>query len=156
MLEIASQILICLLIAALIGFIIGYLLCKSTCSDKLDCHNDTHESHNEHEEETQTEENAPLLLGEAPTNPDNLTKIKGIGATIEQKLNEIGIYTFEQIAHWNEENIRWVDTNLAFSGRVKREDWINQAKLLASGEETEFSKRVESGKVASSKPSETN
>jgi NADH-quinone oxidoreductase subunit E len=95
---------------------------------------------------------APRLL-DAPLNgkKDNLTRIKGIGVKIEGVLNEKGIYHFDQIAEWTEEQIRWVDENIAFPGRVAREQWVEQAKILAAGKETEFSKRVDAGEVSTSK-----
>jgi hypothetical protein len=40
---------------------------------------------------------------------------------------------------------------LAFSGRIDREKWIEQARALADGQETEFSRRAAAGKVATSK-----
>jgi len=82
---------------------------------------------------------------------DNLTRIKGIGIKIDKALNRIGIWHFDQIAVWTEENMAWADRELAFPGRAKRDDWVGQAKLLAKGKETEFSKRVDKGEVASSK-----
>ena len=88
--------------------------------------------------------------------PDNgkaedLKQIKGVGPKIEGILKSIGIFHFHQIAKWTDENKEWVDGYLSFKGRIDREDWINQAKTLASGADTEFSKRVESGDVPSSK-----
>lgn len=96
---------------------------------------------------------APEGLLDAPIDgkKDNLTKIKGIGVKIDEALNGIGIYHFYQIAAWTEENMAWADSALAFPGRAKRDDWVGQAKLLAEGKETAFSKRVEKGEVASSK-----
>ena len=96
---------------------------------------------------------APEGLLDAPIDgkKDNLTKIKGIGVKIDEALNGIGIYHFYQIAAWTEENMVWADSALAFPGRAKRDDWVGQAKLLAEGKETAFSKRVEKGEVASSK-----
>ncbi len=82
---------------------------------------------------------------------DNITCIKGIGLIIEEKLNAIGVFHFDQIAVWTEENTAWADSQLSFPGRAKREDWIGQAKLLAEGKDTEFSKRVNKGEVSSSK-----
>ncbi|SNY92533.1 Predicted 5' DNA nuclease, flap endonuclease-1-like, helix-3-turn-helix (H3TH) domain [Cohaesibacter sp. ES.047] len=82
---------------------------------------------------------------------DDLKRIKGVGKVIETKLNDVGIYHFDQIAKWNRAHINWVSTLLSFKGRIDREDWIEQAKLLAAGEETEFSKRVDKGDVDSSK-----
>ncbi len=82
---------------------------------------------------------------------DNLKRIKGIGPKIEGILNKLGIYHFDQIAVWNRKTVAWVDDYLSFKGRIDREEWIKQAKLLAKGEDTEFSKRVDKGAVASSK-----
>ncbi len=85
--------------------------------------------------------------------PDNLTLIKGVGTVIAQKLNELGIYYFEQIAAWEEDDIVKIDQYLAFKGRIKREEWVEQAKDLAKGIEGEFAKRVKDGKVPSSNAS---
>ena len=82
---------------------------------------------------------------------ENLKEIKGIGPVNEGQLNELGIYTFAQIAAWTPANVDWVEDFLSFPGRIAREDWIGQAKILAGGGETEFSRRVESGEVDSSK-----
>ncbi len=103
-------------------------------------------------EENKDEGKKPLTLS-GPKNgkPDNLCRIKGIGFKIEEKLHSLGIYHFEQIAAWTEEEIKWLDAHLAFSGRIIREDWIGQAKKLAAGEETEFSKKVAQGKVSTSR-----
>jgi len=82
---------------------------------------------------------------------DDLKQIKGVGPKIETTLNSLGIFHFHQIAVWNDDNKDWIDGYLRFKGRIDREDWVNQAKLLASGGETDFSKRVEAGDVPSSK-----
>lgn len=63
--------------------------------------------------------------------PDDLQRIKGIGPKIEDKLRELGIERFEQIAGWTPENIEWINQHLKFKGRVEREEWIPQAKALA-------------------------
>ena len=47
--------------------------------------------------------------------------------------------------------MKWVEGYLSFRGRIGREDWVGQAKKLASGAETEFSKRVDAGEVESSR-----
>ncbi|MEO9969286.1 MAG: NADH-quinone oxidoreductase subunit NuoE [Hyphomonadaceae bacterium] len=82
---------------------------------------------------------------------DDLKRIKGIGPKNEEALNALGIYKFSQIAVWTPENIAWVEGSLSFPGRIQRENWIAQAIELAQGGETEFSKRVDKGEVASSK-----
>lgn len=92
------------------------------------------------------------VILEAPRNgqKDNLTLIKGVGIKLEEKLNGLGIFHFDQIAAWSDEDIAWVDSTLSFSGRIQRDGWIAQAKALAAGEQTEFSKRAAKGEVASS------
>lgn len=75
---------------------------------------------------------------------DDLKKIKGIGPKLEQLCNRMGFYHFDQIAAWTEDEIAWVDSNLeGFRGRVTRDEWVAQARLLAGGGETEFSRRLE-------------
>ena len=60
----------------------------------------------------------------------------------------MGFWHFDQIASWSGDEIAWVDANLeGFKGRVTRDNWVEQAKILAAGGETEFSKRVEDGKL---------
>lgn len=81
---------------------------------------------------------------------DDLKRIKGIGKVNEGKLNELGMFHFDQIAAWTREEIRWVGTYLSFPGRIDREDWTTQAAALAAGEHTEFSRRVDAGEVATS------
>ena len=79
---------------------------------------------------------------------DDLEKIKGIGAKMEALCNRLGFWHFDQIANWTDDEVAWVDANLeGFKGRVTRDDWVAQAKLLAAGGETAFSKRVDGGDV---------
>ncbi len=79
---------------------------------------------------------------------DDLKKIKGVGPKLEKVCNELGFYHFDQIANWTEAEVAWVDDNLkGFKGRVSRDNWVEQAKTLAAGGETEFSTRVGKGDV---------
>ena len=90
----------------------------------------------------------PALFTSPPEPSDDLKRIKGIGAVIEKTLNKLGVYQFEQIANWDSNNCAWVDNFLSFPGRIDREDWVEQATLLAKGETTEFSKRVDKGDIS--------
>ncbi len=81
---------------------------------------------------------------------DDLKRIKGIGKQNEARLNALGIWHFDQIAAWSPENIAWAGSFLAFVGRIEREDWVGQAKILAAGGTTEFAARVEAGEVPTS------
>ena len=79
---------------------------------------------------------------------DDLKMIKGVGPKLETMLNELGFYHFDQIALWSAAEVAWVNDNLTgFKGRVSRANWVEQARKLASGQETEFSKRVSDGDV---------
>lgn len=80
--------------------------------------------------------------------PDNLKEIKGVGPKMEKMLHSMGFFHFDQIANWTADEEAWVNANLeGFKGRVSRDNWVEQAKILASGGETEFSKRVDKGDV---------
>ncbi len=83
---------------------------------------------------------------------NNLTRVKGIGPASEKKLNALGVWHFDQIAAWKKAEVQWVGSYLAFPGRIEREEWVKQARVLAKGGETEFSKRVDKGAVPSSVP----
>lgn len=71
---------------------------------------------------------------------DDLKLIKGVGPKLEALCNRLGFYHFDQVAGWTADEVAWVDQNLeGFKGRVTRDDWVAQAKILAAGGETEFS-----------------
>ena len=50
-----------------------------------------------------------------------------------KKLNAEGITTFAQVAAWKAADVEAIEEKLSFKGRVGREDWIAQAKVLAKG-----------------------
>ena len=62
---------------------------------------------------------------------DDLKQISGVGPKLEEKLNSLGIYHFDQIAAWKKAEVDWVDNYLSFKGRITRDKWIAQAKKLA-------------------------
>lgn len=78
----------------------------------------------------------------APDARDDLTRIKGIGPKLVALLGDLGVTTFAQIASWSDEDIQRVDAQLGrFSGRITRDQWIAQARLLAAGDEAGFTER---------------
>jgi NADH-quinone oxidoreductase subunit E len=187
LLELATEMLICLIIAALIGGIIGYLMGKIGRCDDAEKREDTTEKNTLLKEEKvekpastathlataavttsaattnkgtsvlkeieeKIEENLPghvqafqknldNIEGDRPQIlpsprdgiPDDLKEISGIGLKIEDALHDLGIYHYDQIANWSAENIRWIDNYLNFKGRVERENWVGQAKILSAG-----------------------
>jgi predicted flap endonuclease-1-like 5' DNA nuclease len=90
----------------------------------------------------------PATLSAPRGTADDLKKIKGVGPKLEAMLHGMGFYHYEQIANWTAAEVAWVDENLeGFKGRVSRDGWVAQAKVLAAGGETEFSRRVDDGDV---------
>ena len=83
-----------------------------------------------------------LLTAARATGPDDLKKIKGVGPKLEELCNKLGVWHFDQIASWSDAEVAWVDYHLeGFNGRIVRDEWVEQAKILAAGGETEFSKK---------------
>lgn len=78
---------------------------------------------------------------------DDLKRIRGIGVLIEKKLHSLGIVSYEQVANWTGDDIERISQVLDFKGRIERENWIEQARILASGGQTEFSRRVDRGEA---------
>lgn len=76
---------------------------------------------------------APRKL-QRPASPDDLKAIAGIGPKLEKVLNDLGIWTFAQVAGLAAAEIAWLDDYLAFRGRIDRDGWVEQAaKLVKTG-----------------------
>ena len=72
-------------------------------------------------------------------NGDDLTRIKGVGPKLAATLESLGITSFSQIAGWDDAEIDRIDAQLGrFEGRIRRDDWVGQATLLASGNSAAF------------------
>ncbi len=62
---------------------------------------------------------------------DNLQAISGVGPAIEKTLNELGIFRYAQVAEMTSYDVERITNRLqGFHGRIEREDWIGQARLL--------------------------
>ena len=61
---------------------------------------------------------------------DDLKKISGVGPKVEQRLNELGVYHYSQLAELAPEDITQLDELLRMKGRIEKEDWAGQAKKL--------------------------
>ena len=85
------------------------------------------------------------LSGARGGKADNLQRLSGVGPKNEKVLHSLGFFHFDQIADWTAEQIDWVDDHLKFGGRIKREEWVRQARLLAEGKEAEFTRLYGSG-----------
>lgn len=62
---------------------------------------------------------------------DDLKKIEGIGPVLEKACNALGIWHYDQIAKLGADEVAWMDANLkGFRGRVSRDKWVAQAKII--------------------------
>ncbi len=84
---------------------------------------------------------AAKFYTKAPAKVDDLKLISGVGPKLEKTLNDIGVYKYDQVAAWKKADIKKVDDQLKFKGRIERDNWMKQAKVLAKGGDTEFSKK---------------
>ncbi|MDR2857586.1 MAG: hypothetical protein LBV50_07035, partial [Novosphingobium sp.] len=70
---------------------------------------------------------------------DDLRRIKGVGPKLVVLLHGLGITTCAQIAAWTDADIARIDSQLGtFAGRIRRDDWVEQAKLLTAGDTAGF------------------
>ena len=73
---------------------------------------------------------------------NDLTRLKGVGPKLAAQLGELGVTSFAQIAAWSDADIDRVDAQLGrFQGRIRRDSWVEQARLLAAGDEAGFASR---------------
>lgn len=80
--------------------------------------------------EGRVDEKLGMVYDSAPSEVDDLKEIGGVGPKLEEKLNSIGVYKYEQIANWKKENIEEFDELLSFKGRIERDEWVAKAKEL--------------------------
>jgi predicted flap endonuclease-1-like 5' DNA nuclease len=77
-----------------------------------------------------------------PIIPDNLELLKGVGPKLNALLKSLGVTSFEQVANWTAPDIAEIDSKLGnFAGRIGRDNWIDQAKLLTKGDIAGFEKK---------------
>jgi NADH-quinone oxidoreductase subunit E len=91
----------------------------------------------------QTERRPEALAAPRGGKADDLKVIEGIGPKLEQLCNSLGFWHYHQIANWTSDEIAWVDENLTgFKGRVTRDKWVAQAKLILEVGTEEFLRRA--------------
>jgi predicted flap endonuclease-1-like 5' DNA nuclease len=63
---------------------------------------------------------------------DDLTRIEGIGPFLQQQLNNIGVFTYEEVSSWDSARIAEVTRDIGyFEGRIEKDRWVEQAAQLA-------------------------
>ena len=125
MIEVALQIVLNLFIALVIGIFIGYIIGKSNFSKLFEIQK------NRNNNKTK----------------DNLKKIKGIDSKLEFELNRMGINTFKQISEWKNEDCISIGSSINAEKSIEEFSWVEQAKILASGSETIYSRKIENKEI---------
>lgn len=81
------------------------------------------------------EERAEAEVTPDAKTPDDLTRIKGVGPKLNDMLVSLGVTRLSQIAAWSNEDIDRIDPQLGrFEGRIRRDNWVEQARLLSDGD----------------------
>ncbi|MBI1193581.1 MAG: hypothetical protein GC205_10455 [Bacteroidetes bacterium] len=81
------------------------------------------------------EEIGIAITGEVPPDDlDDLTRIQGISPYLAERLKNIGIRTYDQIARLSDDQVRRVNDAIEIlPGRIRREDWVGQCRRVAGG-----------------------
>ncbi len=83
------------------------------------------------------------LTGPRAGYADNLKEIEGIGPSLEKLCHGLGFYHFDQIARWTDADVAWVDVHMTgFKGRIVRDRWVAQARLIQSEGLEAFRRRI--------------
>jgi predicted flap endonuclease-1-like 5' DNA nuclease len=73
---------------------------------------------------------------------DDLSLIEGLGPFLEKKLNDIGVTTYKQVADWSDADIARVTKQIQyFEGRIEKDNWVGQAKILRDTPASELPKK---------------
>ena len=64
--------------------------------------------------------------------PDDLTRLVGIGPKLADALAARGVTRFSQLAAWTADDLATIDAALSLKGRAARDAWVAQAKRFAS------------------------
>jgi predicted flap endonuclease-1-like 5' DNA nuclease len=144
------QIWLWLLAAFALGWFSHWFLCcrgkQSGAADEVDFDSRTDQITSHDAVVVIDEQWKPLGLTQSPNTADDLKQISGVGPVTENTLYELGVYHFSQISEWDDNNVAWIENHLSFPGRIKRENWVGQAKELARGHNASASNHVEDGK----------
>lgn len=90
-------------------------------------------THKESQAATQAPTEAEDAAGVGEPMP--LSRLKGVGPKLTEHLRTLGVSDLRQVAGWNDADIDRYDAQLGrFQGRIRRDDWVTQAKLLSAGD----------------------
>ena len=82
-----------------------------------------------------------------PVQQNDLKRIQGITLLLENRLHTLGVTSYQQIANWTAAEVEKFGQMIDVTGRIQREQWIEQARILASGGDTKFSSQMAQGEA---------
>ncbi|MBW6530216.1 hypothetical protein KZ820_05655 [Sphingomonas sp. RRHST34] len=82
-----------------------------------------------------TAADAPATVADEGPGAQPITLLKGLGPKIAMRLGELGITRVDQLAWLDDAEAAQLDAQLGvFAGRMERDRWRDQARLLAQGD----------------------
>lgn len=138
-----------LLIIVIIVFIVWWALLRNARLYKPDFEMHGHEEEQDGQPETTVDapveetpaasiaEQAPEAVIATPPEPDDLTKIEGIGPKADQVLQEAGVHTFAQLAETSPESLKAILVSAGLQ-LLDPGTWAEQARLISEGKIEEF------------------
>jgi predicted flap endonuclease-1-like 5' DNA nuclease len=84
---------------------------------------------------------APLAAAAASEPVDDLRLISAIDDALAEDLDSLGVVAYAQIAAWSKRDVAHVSEALGLGRRIAKENWIEQAAVLAGGRMTAFAGR---------------
>ncbi|EDL48642.1 hypothetical protein [Erythrobacter sp. SD-21] len=152
--ELLAENWILLAIALVVGLLVAWLLFRTTRRTRVTgTKKDVLDEGAERAQRNSALVDAPpAATSDAPElkvsdgNGDDLTRIKGVGPKLAATLESLGVTSFAQIAAWDDAEIDRIDSQLGrFEGRIRRDDWTGQARLLAAGDRAGFQSKYGAG-----------
>jgi predicted flap endonuclease-1-like 5' DNA nuclease len=70
----------------------------------------------------------PAVPANSEHESDNLTALLGIDLHVQNKLNQMGITSFDQIAHWSSEDVRRIAEHLQIDPKTIQDHWLISAQ----------------------------
>jgi chromosome segregation ATPase len=70
------------------------------------------------------------IYASAPRKIDDLTQIPGVTRDLQTRLQQLGIYTFQQVMEWDAAIAQEISSRLGLGGEMERDDWVGNARRL--------------------------
>ena len=74
----------------------------------------------------------PTSRAKPTVEPDDLTRIRGVTASMARRLKALDVTTFAEIANWRSADIKSISADLGIGKQIYEQNWIEQAALLSN------------------------